>query len=247
MVAVVNAILAVYVFFDLGQRLSDEFAVSKNFNEICAAAGIMYDPDAVSDMPKFGCVFTRDPADELAFVKRLLGSDTIASTLGGGIVRYTGKNGEAIFRDNGAFELSLPDFEFDANHSDSAVKLARVLGLDLRKTDERAGTLTYVPVYDKREVFNRSAKFEFGATKGVTISGTYASGTATRVKEPKTSEFTTVAPKFWTALAENGYLLSVIYYAEAGYIYAESEYAVAWRFSTDVGDFIFSNGKITEG
>jgi hypothetical protein len=245
--AVLNVIFAVYVFFDVGQRLSDNHTVNGNLEKICAAAGLIYDSDTVSDAPEFSWVFTREPADELTFVKRLLGEDTAVQTIGGGIVQYSGNSGEALFRENGTFELSLPDFEVRNGRSNSANELANRLGLLLRKTDERSDTLTYVLVYDKREVFNQTFKFEFGAEKGVKISGTYASGAAVRVTEPKSSGFATTAPRFWDTLSENGYLISNIYSADAGYIYAEYKYTAAWRFSTDVGEFIFADGKIIEG
>lgn len=132
-----NIFLGANIVIQLNENRRGEAEMVNSAWSIISGQGVSVDKELLLDMPDSmsGYVFSRNPADEKAAAKGLLGECREVQP-GGGIYSYTSEKGELIFRSGGYIELywndegSQPDLE-------GFLSAAAETGLQARDEDGR--------------------------------------------------------------------------------------------------------------
>ena len=92
--------------FTTGYAARDE--ARQQMVQLFAAEGVSLDGDLIpSTDPPAGLTLTRDPEEEQKLAEFLLGEAGSASDGGGGVSTYQNRNGSAVFRSDGTFDVVM--------------------------------------------------------------------------------------------------------------------------------------------
>jgi len=239
LLVLLNLVFAGLYAYDLMNAAAAERAKITNIYSAFEKSGVTLTAEIPTNTRfKSGSVtYSRDA--ELAFVESLLG-DTMVDDKGGGIISYTGTNGTAIFITGGIFEFNVnADPRYDSlSHSQQAERLAKSLGLSVKKLSEEGDIIGYAITRDDLRVFNQSVSFDFKADGTIKIAGFYSIGAEQTTIGSVEFDSVSVAINFLHKIETDGVLCSEVTSIEAGYIFSDSEYKPAWRINTDAGEFI---------
>ena len=158
--------------FTTGYAARDE--ARQQMVQLFAAEGVSLDGDLIpSTDPPAGLTLTRDPEEEQKLAEFLLGEAVSASDGGGGVSTYQNRNGSAVFRSDGTFDVVME------HSSETADALCRAfcrafhyegLTFTLEGTD---GSAAAVQSFDGAPVVNCSVTFSISGGSVVSVSGTH--------------------------------------------------------------------------
>lgn len=203
----------------------------------------------------------RDAEREAAIAATLLGEDAACTDQSGGLYVYSGSGGMAIFRANGDFTITLPDFPVKLaedelfRHAEGLLESMRVegeyIGMDADSGFTRIAyrqTLDGVPLYNCEIVFAYSEGCL--RTVGGTLLVCDEPEEATDGEEPL--GVSTALIRFLEGILDRRDLCSAVTAIRPGYLSTQSFGAAAyltpiWLVSTDISDYYLNGitGELT--
>lgn len=249
---VIWALVAINLFFlsyYLIGRYQDntiKLQMRKEIALLMAQNGIDLDTDNIHEGGELYLLDTnRDSDKEQAIVESFLGQTTVVEQ-GGIITNYNGKNGQAVFRNSGEFELA---FEPGVNMTTASIaamtrQLLEKMELETSSVTvtgtDGNGVATVVCTWKKHRIYNCRIKFVYTSGRLVEISGKYASDVTMTDEKVSMSSSATALMHFLSAVRSDKYTCSAITAVEAGYYFVSAAYGEGrsnpvWRIETDTG------------
>ncbi len=258
-IILILALLNGFLLFSLAQRRASEREAFRRTAEqlsvLFAGDGMTLEPGAVSrEVPPGGVSLDRDAALEQEAAAFLLGKPLSASDQGGGIFRYAGAAGEALFRSGGGFEAAGTLAEKDVE--DFCRDFCRAFSYEepeVRLDGEGNGVFTAAGVFGKLPVFNCAVTFTVENGVLTAVAGTLLpkEGTVSPGEEPLSAAGALAA--FQRMRRESGAVVSAVTDTRLCYELQTSGTAMsltpAWQIATDMEDYYVNcfTGAVTAG
>jgi hypothetical protein len=221
----------------------------ENLSTVMAQNGIALDPQAVYEGEALPFLKTsRDTSGEKLVAEAVLG-DTVKTDQGGNIFCYTGRDGEALFRNGGEFEFMLNQgaIGIGKGAEDTAERLLKAMRVDavISKTEGEIGSETVKAVcsWGKTLIYNCSITFEYQNGYLIKINGKRATNIQSTDEYIEMSSAETAVLSFLDAVKNGKYSCTVINSVSPGYYLTSvsevdvGELNAVWRIVTDTGTY----------
>jgi len=230
--------------------------VENSMVDALASSGITLTDKSVLKLnvvPVYSC--TRDLSNEKSGIATIIGQTNVEN-LGGNVMMYKGKDGQACFRGTGDFEVLMENNTIKLNDKPvaQAVSIMKKLGTSVNPDTAvvnrdgnsgacEVGVLCTVNDYD---IVNCRVDFTFSGQSLLLITGTRPLSTISERNDIETLDASTVIMRFLELLKNNGYVCKEINNIDYCYKFDvtsgdEGTLIPLWHFSTDIGDF-YING-----
>jgi len=257
-----NFILIVLVLANLfllaifGVEKSREYEVERQaynqLQKLYEDAGISL-PPALSVMEKapMGRALARSLEGEREMIEKVLGKCSVTDR-GGNIYIYTGKNGQAILRGGGEFDMLLGYGV--ANGSDGKVECAQELveklglkcgGYVHEEIDGEQTTVTLSCMYDGSEVYNARISCLYSGDNLMIVKGMRFFETDMEINAAETIDAGTALVRFLKESVDKGIVCTSVTDIAAGYNMSGSGTEVCilspvWYIETDAGSHVLN-------
>lgn len=229
------------------------------------AKGIAVSQDAnLSDTALSVCAVTRDFRKEKKRVSAVLDGADVQDQ-GGNIMYYQGKNGQAVFRGTGSFEILMNEGAVPTGSDPEATARAflKKLGISAIKGSsgegmdvaDGSGTVVLGCSKGKTEIINCRVTFTFANGSLMLVSGTRSLDESSSDTMQNELALSTILMRFLDIINESGRVCSELKNAELCYV--QTIYPVSgtgtltpvWRLTTDAGEYYIDGltGKLETG
>lgn len=231
--------------------------VEENMVEALASSGIKLADKSVLRMesiPVYSCV--RELSNEKAGISSVIGQTNVES-LGGNVMMYKGKDGQACFRGTGDFEVLMENNSIKLNNDKPVSQTASIMkklgtsiNVDTAVVDKDGSSgaceVNALCTYDGKDIVNCRVDFTFSGQSLLLITGTRPLTVVSEKTDIQILDTSTVIMRFLEIMKNSGYVCKEI--NDIDYCYKldvtsgdEGTLVPLWHFTTDIGDF-YING-----
>lgn len=225
--------------------------------ELFADNGISIEPETIPTVLEAAWyTVNRDTDEEAKIVSKLLGRAE-AEDQGGNMYYYENENGNALFRNNGEFEIRLNYVNDGAGAGKTAARLLEDMGIsfisDGAEMEERGDSrsIVYLCAWNDSPVLNCEVRLTIYAGGSVILAGRRINGTPQRSSGGEMLGINTLLVRFLDEIMTEGHVCNRIESIELCYNmnYSASGTVLepVWRIVTDGSEYQVSvrDGKIT--
>ena len=251
----VNLFFAALMLVNGAESRSYAAAAESSLTAALKSGGItISDSELLSQKSVPACTFSRDKDRERRQVSSVLGSAE-PSDLGGNIIMYYGKNGQACFRGTGDFEILMENSAVSVG-TDPVKTAERLMekfgvGLESGANAQYAKTggsceVTALCSYKDRPIVNCSVSMTFSKDSLLLVTGVKPMSKITESGSVQVIDTATAVMRLLDVLKNSGYVcreitgVSHCYKLDAS-ASGDGTLTPLWHFSTDIGDF-YING-----
>ncbi len=217
--------------------------IAELFNE----SGIIVSPEIIPySFSASSYTVTRDRKGESAVVTALIGAAE-AVDQGGNIFYYENEKGNALFRNNGEFEVRLNFVDDGAGAGRTAARLLEEINIsfidDGAEMEEHGDSrsIRYICSWDERPILNCSVNLTIYAGGSAVLSGRRINGTPQAEDDERTLDINTMLVRFLDEIKSGGHVCNRVESIELCYnmnsAASGNVLEPVWRVVTDGGEY----------
>jgi hypothetical protein len=252
---IVNALFLVFFIGRLVKEHSDKKEALMNLSALFERNGIHIDTGNIREGGTLsGLLVSRNTQKEQLLAEKLLGQTEV--TENGGIYTYTGKDGQAVFRSGGTFEITFSSRVYGGISSvrSTAKSLLQTMGIETVSLsvagEQENETVDALCSWERQPIFNCRILFVFKDGGLSKISGRYAANISVTDGRTDMSSCATSMMYFLDEVRNGRISCSQIFRIEPGYKLKASGDLISpvWRVVTDteVSDTGVSNTGVSD-